>query len=382
MMSPSTPNRLKEGSIVKLVGVLLLVSVLSVCSGARAIEIVQKPMGGSKDHNFLELGESEVLLNWDGTREGNVCNAEKTLWAMNYHWLSDCDDFDLALEGKDKTVLLIGGVGGYIDAALRKKKIVPDLPYHHSYTNAVSIDGNVITCDFSGYGQKGEYERKFKVLVTEVKDGVTLEPYAMNAPIASAPKMKRGHLPPGVVPRKSSKQATTKQTDTSLSSGTATAAIVKRPFHVNDEKATEQNFLVVGDWRVLLPLHTQTSENLCNAEKTLWALPYGEGQNADAFDVVARTKSGRFVVIPSVTPYVLAARNIVPWAGEFNVSTTLVSVENDVISGRIDGEGYKDSKMEGKEYHARFEVRVKEAGQNVHLEPVVFEQQEQTPAAQ
>jgi hypothetical protein len=373
-MSSSDTDRLKAGNIVKLVGVLLLVSVLSVCSGARAIEIVQEPMEEGQNHNFLKLGESEVLLNWDNTRERKVSNVEKTLWALTYHAVSNWDDFDLVLESKDKTVLFVEGMSMHIDAALKKKKIVPDFPYDHSYTHAVSIDGNVITCDFRGYAaHKGNHEGQFKVLVTEVQDGVTLEPYAMDAPIPSAPKMKRGHLPPGVAPRKSSKQATTKQTDTSLSSATATFAIVKAPFHVNAEKATDQNFLVVGDWRVLLPLHEQTSKNLCNTERTLCALPYADWGK---LDVVFVNTAGQYVVIPRTWLELesdLVRRQIIPSTDDFEISVKPVSVENDTITCRIDGKGDDKSKAAGKEYHAQFRVRVKETAAGVDLEPLAVE---------
>lgn len=315
--------------------------------------------------NFLRVGDHDVQLPRYLSKGSNVSNAERTVWALNFHAVSDYNDFVLVVRGQDGSFFMVPGVRDGVEKRLTAKGMVADLPYHHQYWHADSIDRNVVTCHLTEYGAKGEYDGRFKIAISETANGIALEPYPLDAEVPDAPPALRGAAGPEHAPLQSRPAA---------SAVPGGIEIVRRPFSLNDlytrqvavrgtsvTEALEQNFLRLPEGDLLLPMHDTLGENVSNPEKTVWALNYHND-----VDLAIRSKTGAYLIVSTVRGEVgleMRRKGLIPDRSSDDWWLRAVSVHGNVVTCDLHTQGAKD------EYDKRIELSIREARYGVVVEP-------------
>jgi len=138
----------------------LLLVIIAQLVNAKSFEINSDLFQGPGDTEarpckFISVSGSLILLPQRSSYRDVVGNVEKTIFAVNYHETSNFDSVDLVLSAEER-LFVVPNVWIELESKLKSGNIIPNVGYDRSYLSVTAIEGNRLTCSFTGFAQRSE----------------------------------------------------------------------------------------------------------------------------------------------------------------------------------------------------------------------------------
>src|SRR5258706_13448809 len=132
--------------------VLLLMGVAASLANALDISSVSvTPPEESEPRNqpFIQVDSKKVMLPLRTTYKQRFGNADKSIWAVNYHETSNFESVDL-VAGVEDRIFILPNLWSLVEPEVFAQKLIPQLAFDHLYFEITRIDGKTLHARFSG----------------------------------------------------------------------------------------------------------------------------------------------------------------------------------------------------------------------------------------
>jgi hypothetical protein len=127
-----------------------------------------KPEGSEESQTqlFIKYRGAETPLPIHTTYVSRIFNANKTLWAINFHETSNDDDVDLIICKNGKPTV-IKSLFDRLEPILIEQKILPKVNWDHQYLAVKKIRDNLLSCHFYGasHAKQMTLEKDFTISI-------------------------------------------------------------------------------------------------------------------------------------------------------------------------------------------------------------------------
>ncbi len=158
--------------------VLLLTGVAGSLANALdigSVSVIPAEESEPRSQPFIQVDSKKVMLPLRTTYKQRVGNADKSMWAVNYHETSNFESVDL-VAGVEDRIFILPNLWSFIESDMFAQKLIPQLAFDHLYFEITKVEGNTLHARFSGTSARAQKEvgKSFLVVAKVGKDGVSL----------------------------------------------------------------------------------------------------------------------------------------------------------------------------------------------------------------